>query len=58
VPAFITIVTMPLTYSISTGLSLGFMSYVIVSVAAGDIKKVKPTMWVIALLGLLNLLVH
>lgn len=58
VPAFITIVTMPLTYSISTGLSLGFMAYVIVSVAAGDVKKVKPTMWVIALLGLLNLLVH
>lgn len=58
VPSFITIVTMPLTYSISTGLSLGFMSYVIVSVAAGDIKKIKPTMWVIAALSLLNFLVH
>lgn len=58
VPSFITIVIMPLTYSISTGLSLGFMSYVIVAIAAGDIKKVKPTMWVIAILSLLNLLVH
>ncbi len=58
VPSFITIVIMPLTYSISTGLSLGFMSYVIVAIAAGDIKKVKPAMWVIAVLSLLNLLVH
>lgn len=58
VPSFITIVTMPLTYSISTGLSLGFMSYVIVSVASGDIKKIKPAMWIIAALSLLNFLVH
>lgn len=58
VPSFITIVTMPLTYSIAIGLSLGFISYVIVAIAAGDIKKIKPTMWVIALLALLNLLAH
>lgn len=58
VPSFITIVAMPLTYSISTGISLGFISYVIVTVAAGDIKKVKLTMWVIAILSIVNLLVH
>lgn len=58
VPSFITIITMPLTYSISTGLSLGFISYVVVSLAAGDVKKVSPTMWIIAGLGLLNLVVH
>jgi AGZA family xanthine/uracil permease-like MFS transporter len=48
---------MPLTYSISTGISLGFISYVVVTVAAGDIKKIKPTMWIIALLSLLNFVV-
>ncbi|MBZ4682715.1 MAG: adenine/guanine/hypoxanthine permease [Fusobacteriaceae bacterium] len=57
VPSFITIVAMPLTYSISTGISLGFISYVVVTVAAGDIKKIKPTMWIIALLSLLNFVV-
>ncbi len=58
IPSFITIATMPLTYSISTGISLGFVSYVVVCVAAGDIKKVKLTMWVIALLSIVNLAVH
>ena len=58
VPCFITIVAMPLTYSIAVGLSLGFMSYIVVTVAAGDIKKIHPTMWVIGILSLFNFIVH
>ncbi|MGM0507809.1 MAG: NCS2 family permease [Fusobacteriota bacterium] len=57
IPAFLTIVLMPLTYSISIGLSFGFISYVIITVASGDFKKVSPVMWVIAILSILNLLV-
>lgn len=58
IPSFITIVLMPLTYSISTGLSFGFLSYVLVTTAAGDAGKIKPAMWVIAALSLFSILAH
>lgn len=58
IPCFITIVSMPLTYSIAVGLSLGFMSYIIVTIAAGETKNIKPTMWIIGLLSLANFLIH
>ncbi|MGL5088954.1 MAG: NCS2 family permease, partial [Cetobacterium sp.] len=38
IPAFITIVMMPLSYSISIGLSFGFVAYIIAHIAAGEIK--------------------
>ena len=58
IPAFITIVMMPLSYSISIGLSFGFISYVIITSIAGDQKKIKGTMWVISLLSVISLLGH
>lgn len=58
IPCFITIVAMPLTYSIAVGLSLGFMSYIIVTVAAGDAKKINITMWIIGILSLFNFIIH
>ena len=58
IPCFITIVAMPLTYSIAVGLSLGFMSYIIVTVAAGDFRKIQPTMWIIGILSLFNFIIH
>jgi len=57
IPAFLTIILMPLTYSISIGLSFGFISYVIIAVASGDFKKVSPVMWGIAVLSVINLMV-
>ncbi len=57
VPAFLTIILMPLTYSISTGLTFGFLSYVIIMTASGEWKKVSPVMWIIGILSALNLLV-
>ncbi|AFT99241.1 NCS2 family permease [Nocardia brasiliensis] len=45
VPAFITIVMMPLTYSIANGLAMGMLFYPIVMVAKGRIKDVHPAMW-------------
>ena len=36
----------PLTYSISNGIGLGFISYVIVACLTRQLKKVKPLMWV------------
>jgi adenine/guanine/hypoxanthine permease len=51
-PAFIIIVMIGLSYSISTGLAFGFISFVIIKSAAGKIREVKPTMWIIAILSL------
>ena len=56
-PAFITIFTMPLTYSISTGLALGFLSYLIVHILVGDFKKINITLLFIGAICLLHLLV-
>lgn len=58
IPAFITIAAMPLTYSISTGLSFGFVSYILLAVASGDVEEIKPAMWVIGALALLNIIFH
>ncbi|MGL5376786.1 MAG: NCS2 family permease [Cetobacterium sp.] len=57
VPAFITIIMMPLTYSISIGLSFGFISYIITHIAAGEIKKINFALWFIGTLSVLNLMV-
>ena len=52
-PAFITIVGIPMTYSITNGIGLGFISYCIIKVAQGKAGEVKPLMWVAALAFLL-----
>jgi AGZA family xanthine/uracil permease-like MFS transporter len=48
IPAFLTIIVMPFGYSISAGIGLGFISYVILSVAMGKAREVKVLMWVVA----------
>jgi AGZA family xanthine/uracil permease-like MFS transporter len=55
IPAFLTIVLMPLTYSISIGLSFGFISYVILKAIAGKYNEVSLLMWFIAVLSVVNL---
>ncbi|WP_028478464.1 NCS2 family permease [Nocardia sp. CNY236] len=45
VPAFITVVTMPLTFSIANGLAMGMLFFPIVMAAKGRIKDVHPVMW-------------
>ncbi|MDO5536037.1 MAG: NCS2 family permease [Desulfovibrionaceae bacterium] len=47
-PAFLTIVTMPLTYSIATGFGMGFISYTLLKTLSGRAREVSPVMWVIA----------
>ena len=54
-PAFIIIVMIALSYSISTGLAFGFISFVLIKLAAGRAKEVRPTMWIIAILAVLFL---
>ncbi|EOR22581.1 NCS2 family permease [Niallia alba] len=46
VPAFLTIIAMPLTYSIATGIAVGFIFYPIVMIVKGRIKDINPIMYV------------
>jgi AGZA family xanthine/uracil permease-like MFS transporter len=50
-PAFIIMVMTALSYSISTGLAFGFISFVLIKTISGKARDVKPTMWVIAILA-------
>ena len=54
IPAYLAIIAMPLFYSISEGISLGVISYVLLNVAAGKGKKVAPLMYVLAVLFVLK----
>ncbi|TQM28442.1 NCS2 family permease [Nocardia bhagyanarayanae] len=45
VPAFITVIVMPLTHSIANGLAMGMIFYPVVMVARGRFKEIHPTMW-------------
>ena len=47
IPAFITVISMILTYSISDGIAFGFIAYAVAMVAAGKMKEVHPTVWVL-----------
>jgi AGZA family xanthine/uracil permease-like MFS transporter len=49
VPAFLTIVLMPFTYSITNGVGAGFISYVVLKVATGKWRQVHPLMAACAL---------
>ena len=54
-PAFIIMVMIALSYSISTGLAFGFVSYAVIKLVAFRCRQVKPVMWVIAALSLVFL---
>ena len=54
IPAFITIFAMPFMYSISEGISLGVISYVIIHLALGKTKDLTPLMYVLAVLFILK----
>jgi AGZA family xanthine/uracil permease-like MFS transporter len=54
IPAYIAIIAMPLFYSISEGISLGIISYVVLHLVTGKGKKVKPLVYILALLFILK----
>jgi len=53
-PAFITMVTIPLAFSIATGLTLGVISYTVVKVAAGKLVEINTLIWVLTILFILR----
>ena len=48
-PAFMIVAGVPFTYSISAGIGLGFIAYVVVALFKGEASKIKPLMWIAAL---------
>ena len=56
IPAFICIIMMPLTYSISHGILLGMISYVAMNVLCGKFKKITITMYILAIAFILKYL--
>ena len=49
IPAFLTIVIMPFTYSITNGIGAGFVAYVFIKLTRGKAAEVKPMMWISAI---------
>jgi len=49
-PAFVTLITTPLTFSIATGLSLGVISYAIAKLAAGKYREISALQWILTVL--------
>jgi len=54
IPAFITIIAMPLTYSIAEGITLGVLSFVFINLLAGNFKKLSIGMYILAVLFILK----
>ncbi|SDX82317.1 putative MFS transporter, AGZA family, xanthine/uracil permease [Lutibacter oricola] len=57
IPAFFTIVMMPLTYSIAEGIVFGMLSYVFLKLLTGKFKEIKPIMIIIAILFIIKFFV-
>lgn len=54
IPAYLCIIAMPLFYSISEGISIGVISYVIINLICGKRKEINPIMYVLAVLFILK----
>lgn len=54
IPAYLCIIAMPLFYSISEGISIGVISYVVINMSCGNAKKINPIMYVLAVLFVLK----
>ena len=57
-PAFVTIIMMPLAYSIADGLAFGFLSYIILKVLTGKTKDVSIIMYIIGVIFLIKFIVQ
>ena len=49
-PAFLTIVVMPMTYNIANGIGVGFVSWVLLHAISGGFKRISPLLWIVSAL--------
>jgi AGZA family xanthine/uracil permease-like MFS transporter len=57
IPAFIAMVLIPFTYSITQGITWGFLSWTLLQVASGKARKISIALWVIDLFAILSLII-
>ena len=53
-PAILAMISMPLTYSISNGIALAFVSYALIKIFTGKFSSTSPAIWVIAVLSIVS----
>ena len=53
-PAVLAMISMPLTYSISNGIALAFISYALIRLFTGKFSNTSPAIWVIAILSVIS----
>jgi len=53
-PAYLCLIAMPLMYSISEGIAIGVISYVVINLVSGKAKKITPLMYILAVLFVLK----
>ncbi len=58
IPAFLTIVLMPFTYSISVGIGAGFLAYVLIKLVRGKVGEIHGLMWLVAILFVAYFAIH
>jgi adenine/guanine/hypoxanthine permease len=58
IPAFLTILLMPFTYSITNGIGAGFVAYTLIQVIQGRTNKVHPLLWIVSGLFLLYFFIN
>ena len=56
-PAILAMISMPLTYSISNGIALAFVSYALIKLFTGKFSKTSPAIWLIAILSVISFVV-
>ena len=58
IPAFLTIIMMPMSYSIANGFGFGFSSYCLLKVFTGKIREVTPVMWIVTIIFMISFVMH
>lgn len=58
IPAFLTIIMMAFTYSISNGFSFGFISYCLLKILTGRYKEITPVMWIVTIIFCFSYALH
>lgn len=54
IPAFVCLILMPMSYSISDGILIGMIFYVVLNVLCGNFKRITPTMYILAVMFILK----
>ena len=52
-PAVLAMIAMPLTYSISNGIALAFVSYALIKIFSGQASKTSPAVWIVAVMSII-----